>query len=132
MTGDCPVIKRIELTEAELVATGRKPDTAEHQTKRRHVHGARAPPPGDKPERKVERLSEARAQRNVDFKSNRFKIYRVKRLSELLDVNGSTIWRWRRNGTLPEPAFKQGNIQGWTEQQLEPLFKQFGLGGGDA
>jgi hypothetical protein len=79
-----------------------------------------------------ERVSKARAQRNEDFKSSRFKIFRAKRLCELFDVNNSTIWHWRKDGILPEPAFQQGGIEGWTEDQLAALFKERGVGGGDA
>ena len=49
-----------------------------------------------------------------------FVLFRPARLSELLDVDRSTIWRMRRNGTLPEPI-TIGSITGWTYSMIEDL-----------
>jgi len=61
-------------------------------------------------------LAKARAN-----KPSPFRIYRTHRLAELFDVDPSTIWKWRQNGTLPEPV-RIGGVHGWTEDQLEELF----------
>lgn len=64
------------------------------------------------------------ARRDQKFKSSPLKIYRPNRVCELLDIDVTTLWRWRKEGLLPEPAFKLGRIEGWTEQQLAALFKE--------
>jgi hypothetical protein len=79
---------------------------------------------------KTERRSKARAERDQSFASSPFRIYRKKRLIELLDIDQSTWWRWRRDGRIPEPDFCQGAIEGWSEKQVAAMFKQ--RGGGDA
>jgi predicted DNA-binding transcriptional regulator AlpA len=58
-----------------------------------------------------------------DARLNPFTIFRPQRLSELLDVDRSTVWRWRRDGTLPEPI-EIGSIRGWTFAQIEHLLAQ--------
>ena len=50
-----------------------------------------------------------------------FRIYRTHRLAELLDVDPSTIWKWRQSGVLPQPV-QIGGIHGWTEDQLQELY----------
>ena len=52
--------------------------------------------------------------------TSRLKFIRVHRLARLLGVDQSTIWRWRRDGILPEPI-KIGGIVGWPENQLLDL-----------
>jgi predicted DNA-binding transcriptional regulator AlpA len=54
-------------------------------------------------------------------RGNALRLYRTHRLAELLDVNPSTIWKWRKTGVLPEPVHI-GSVHGWTESQLEELF----------
>jgi predicted DNA-binding transcriptional regulator AlpA len=54
---------------------------------------------------------------------NPFRIYRVKRLAELFDVDPSTIWRWTKSGVLPPPVQIGPTIHGWTERQLAPLME---------
>jgi predicted DNA-binding transcriptional regulator AlpA len=54
---------------------------------------------------------------------NPFTIYRTQRLAELLDVDRSCIWRWRRDGVLPEPV-EIGGVKGWTFAQIEHLIAQ--------
>jgi len=68
----------------------------------------------------------SRERRDQKFKSSPYKLYRTKRLAELFDCDGSTIWRWRKTGILPEPAFQNGGITAWTEEQIAPLYKQLG------
>jgi predicted DNA-binding transcriptional regulator AlpA len=50
-------------------------------------------------------------------------LYRPHRLARLLDVDPSTIWRWRQQGVLPEPVVI-GGVRGWTEAQLQHLLGQ--------
>jgi predicted DNA-binding transcriptional regulator AlpA len=55
--------------------------------------------------------------------ANPLRLYRTHRLAELFDVDPSTIWKWRQRGILPEPV-QIGSVHGWTERQLEALFRQ--------
>lgn len=55
--------------------------------------------------------------------SSPHRLYRPKRLAELLDVNLSTLWRWRQRGVLPPPV-KIGGIVGWTETQVAKLLQE--------
>ena len=58
---------------------------------------------------------------NPQFKTpSRLKLIREHRLAKLFDVDPSTIWRWKRDGILPEPI-KIGGIVGWPEHQLLDL-----------
>jgi hypothetical protein len=64
--------------------------------------------------------------RDINFRasgSHPLQIFRPKRLAELFDIDESTVALWRRQGVLPEPAFKCGKIVGWTADQLAALFK---------
>jgi predicted DNA-binding transcriptional regulator AlpA len=54
-------------------------------------------------------------------RANPLRLYRTHRLAELLDVNPSTIWKWRRRGILPEPVHI-GGVHAWTEAQLQAVF----------
>jgi predicted DNA-binding transcriptional regulator AlpA len=56
------------------------------------------------------------------FADHSLRLYRPTRLAALLDVNESTIWRWRRDGRLPEPVTVAG-ITGWTHDQIAALLK---------
>jgi predicted DNA-binding transcriptional regulator AlpA len=56
-----------------------------------------------------------------DARLNPYTIFRPQRLAELLDCDRSTIWRRRRDGTLPEPITVCG-VTGWTWSQIEHLF----------
>jgi hypothetical protein len=77
---------------------------------------------------KSERRSKARAERDQSFASSPYRIFRKKRLIELFDIDQSTWWRWRREGRIPEPAFCNGAIEGWSEAQVKLMFKQRGVG----
>ena len=66
----------------------------------------------------------SKARRDRQFSVNPYKIYRPKRLCELLDIDSSTLWLWRKRGIVPEPAFRAGKISRWTEEQVAALFKQ--------
>ena len=48
-------------------------------------------------------------------------LYRPNRLAKLLDVANTTIWRWRRDGVLPEPIQVGPGVRGWTHAQVEHL-----------
>jgi predicted site-specific integrase-resolvase len=48
------------------------------------------------------------------------RLYRPSRLAKLLDVNPSTLWRWRKNGVLPAPVCI-GGVHGWTHDQIAKL-----------
>jgi len=50
------------------------------------------------------------------------RLYRPTRLAALLDVNEATIWRWRKQGRLPEPVTVAG-VTGWTHDQIASLLK---------
>jgi predicted DNA-binding transcriptional regulator AlpA len=51
------------------------------------------------------------------------KLYRRGLLAALFGVDQCTIWRWRKNGTLPPPV-EIGSVVGWTQEMIEPLLKQ--------
>jgi predicted DNA-binding transcriptional regulator AlpA len=71
-------------------------------------------------------LSRARINRErIRQRANKFRFYRIGRLAELLDVDPSTIWRWYvREHILPPPIELSPGVRGWTEDQLEELFRQ--------
>lgn len=66
----------------------------------------------------------SKTERDAGFRSHPFKIYRVKRLSELFDVDPSTIWRWHRDGLLPPAIQFSPQVKGWTEDQIAELLKK--------
>ena len=47
-------------------------------------------------------------------------LYRVGRLSEIFDCDRSTVWRMRKSGQLPPPAFT-GPFEAWTHEQLKTV-----------
>lgn len=53
-------------------------------------------------------------------RGNPLRLIRTNRLAKLLDVDQSTIWRWRQTGVLPEPI-QIGGVRGWLQPQLEEL-----------
>jgi predicted DNA-binding transcriptional regulator AlpA len=55
---------------------------------------------------------------------SRFRLYRTMRLAKLFDVNATTIWRWKNNGTLPPPDVKMPGFEAWTEEQIQGVIKQ--------
>jgi predicted DNA-binding transcriptional regulator AlpA len=55
--------------------------------------------------------------------SHPLNLFRPHRLAQLLSVDPATVWRWRKDGTLPEPVVI-GGIKGWTEDQLRHLLHQ--------
>ena len=55
--------------------------------------------------------------------SHPLRLIRPSRLAELLDVNPSTIWRWRKAGILPPPS-RVGGVEGWTEPVIQELLDQ--------
>ena len=52
-----------------------------------------------------------------------YRIFRTNRLAELFDVDPSTIWRWRQDGTLPQ-FVKVGGVSGLTEVQLAEVHEK--------
>ena len=51
------------------------------------------------------------------------RLYRPSRLAALFDVDQSTIWRWRKDGTLP-PFTQVGGISGLTEEQVAEVIER--------
>ena len=91
---------------------------------------------GDRRARDVERRRQSKERRSSmrrvlpgdpDARLNPFTIFRPQRLSELLDVDRSSIWRWRKSGVLPPPVEIAG-IRGWTFAQIEHLLAQRSAG----
>jgi predicted DNA-binding transcriptional regulator AlpA len=73
--------------------------------------------------RKKNTQRQARRDRlQIVFADHSLRLYRPTRLAALLDVNESTIWRWRRDGRLPEPVTVAG-VTGWTHDQIAALLK---------
>ena len=66
--------------------------------------------------------NERRRKRNALGAPHPFRIYRTNRLADLFSVDESTIWRWRRDGILPEFT-KIGGIEGLTGDQVADLLK---------
>jgi predicted DNA-binding transcriptional regulator AlpA len=64
----------------------------------------------------------SRAKRDEKFADHPFKIFRIKRLTELFDCDASTVWRWQKSGLLPPPV-RVGGIRGWTAEQIETFMK---------
>jgi predicted DNA-binding transcriptional regulator AlpA len=58
--------------------------------------------------------------------ASRLKFVREHRLAKLLGVHPSTVWRWRKNNTLP-PASRVGRIVGWWENELVDVLAQHRL-----
>ena len=54
---------------------------------------------------------------------NPLKIIRPLRLAELLSVDPSTIWRWRRDGILPPPTQISDTVCGWPETKIAELIR---------
>jgi hypothetical protein len=50
-------------------------------------------------------------------------IFRPGRICKLLDIDKSTLWRWRKQGILP-PFVTVGGIEGLTGEQLQTLLAQ--------
>lgn len=62
-----------------------------------------------------------RARPPFDPDAHPLRLYRPRRLAHLLDVDESTVWRWRKSGVLPPPV-EIGGVRGWTEAQLQAVF----------
>jgi predicted DNA-binding transcriptional regulator AlpA len=52
-----------------------------------------------------------------------FKLFRVGRLAQLLDVDRSTIWRWLKSSALP-PLIQIGGVRGLTGAQLQKILAE--------
>ena len=44
---------------------------------------------------------------------------RAKKLAQKLDVNVSTIWRWRKKNAFPEPIYLGPNTVVWSTKSIE-------------
>ncbi len=63
-----------------------------------------------------------REKRRATIADNPLRLYRPGTVAELLSVDQSTLWRWRRDGLIEEPI-KVGGIIGWTHEQLQRMLK---------
>jgi hypothetical protein len=54
------------------------------------------------------------------------RLYRSGALAALFGTDPSTIWRWRKNGTLPPPDAKIGSLEAWTHQLIAGLLGKRG------
>lgn len=63
-----------------------------------------------------------RDKRRAIIADNPLRLYRPSTVAELLSVDQSTLWRWRRDGLIEEPI-KVGGIIGWTHEQLQRMLK---------
>jgi predicted DNA-binding transcriptional regulator AlpA len=80
--------------------------------------------------RERQRQQESQRQQSLSgFAAHPYRLYRVRRLAELLDVDRATIWRWRLAGVLPEPV-QVGGVKGWTEAQVAHVLEQRGAATG--
>lgn len=55
------------------------------------------------------------------------RVLNQKELAEFVGVNRKTLWRWHREGNLPEPIFIHRLCKYWSESQAEQL-KQMRVG----
>ena len=56
--------------------------------------------------------------------SKNLKHLRAKELSELLSVNPSTLWRWRRQNILPQPVEIGPNVVAWSHESIQQWLKE--------
>ena len=63
-----------------------------------------------------------RQKRREQISTNPLRLYRPALLCELLSIDPSTLWRWRRDRLIEEPVTIAG-VTGWTHQQIAKLLK---------
>jgi predicted DNA-binding transcriptional regulator AlpA len=47
------------------------------------------------------------------------KILRVKHVCARYDISPSTVWKWTKEGRLPQPVEFGPNVSGWFEHELD-------------
>ncbi len=49
---------------------------------------------------------------------------RVGELAEELNVSKTTLWRWRKEGSIPKPIHLGFRVVGWRREVIEAWFKE--------
>ena len=57
------------------------------------------------------------------------RIIRVSELSLILGVSETTIWRWRQDGSFPNPISLGPKLIGWRSQTVNEWFENKEIGG---
>ncbi|MGE5305417.1 MAG: hypothetical protein ACM3TN_19075 [Alphaproteobacteria bacterium] len=92
-----------------------------------HRHGLaaaraalRAKPTAEAEVRAMQRIPSKKRRDPARKESRTVLLFRPLRLARALDVDPSTIWRWRKSGVLKAPV-EIGGVRGWTQQYVESL-----------
>ena len=56
---------------------------------------------------------------NIHFFREPVRVIRINRMTELLSVSRTTLWRWVNEGLFPQPHKVNGRTHGWTTSQYE-------------
>jgi predicted DNA-binding transcriptional regulator AlpA len=83
---------RIAANQAHIIEAGRAADNAQHQSNRKHIHGARAPP----------------AVRLLDKGD----------VTTIANVSAQTLWAWMRAGTFPRGRIVGGKTM-WRSDEID-------------
>jgi transposase len=49
------------------------------------------------------------------------KLYSAKEIAQEIGVTKDTIHKWKREKRIPQPKFYIGNVEGWTEKQVNQI-----------
>jgi predicted DNA-binding transcriptional regulator AlpA len=60
----------------------------------------------------------------ASYQPHPLKIYRPHRLAALLDIDATTLWRWRKAGIVPPPVEIGPGIRGWTEAMVGEMLQR--------
>src|SRR5262245_57397480 len=89
----------------------------QHPTARTPASGDDEDADQDRRDEKRRRRKERRKQLQATLSVHPLRLYRPTTVCELLSIDPSTLWRWRRDGLIEQPI-RVGTIIGWTNEQL--------------
>lgn len=64
-------------------------------------------------------VAQLRVQRKVNFMNKNDMLLRPANLAKKLNVNLVTLWRWRRQGKIPQPINLGGRLIAWRKSTIE-------------